>query len=270
MAGDYGKAPKVTVKKPWGIDKTRTKVIKESDGQEIKAGTSVEVSYFGVNARTGKTFDESFTTGKPVAFSLEQVVPGLNKGLVGQKKGSRVMIAMPGPDGYDAQGGNAQAGINVGDTLIFVVDIVGATLDGPEGDKVTPKGGLPTVVDKNGTPEISIKKTDPPKELQVQPLVKGKGAKVAETDAITFRYRWVTWSNGKVVEENYGKAPATAALKTLLPGLQKGLVNQTVGSRVLLVVPPADGYPDGNATPKIGKSETLVFVVDILFSQAGQ
>ena len=27
----------------------------------------------------------------------------------------------------------------------------------------------------------------------------------------------------------------------------KGLTGQTVGSRVLLVVPPADGYPNGNA-----------------------
>ena len=37
-----------------------------------------------------------------------------------------------------------------------------------------------------------------------------------------------------------------------------------VGSRVLLVVPPADGYgPDGNP-PKIAGTDTLVFVVDIL------
>jgi peptidylprolyl isomerase len=37
---------------------------------------------------------------------------------------------------------------------------------------------------------------------------------------------------------------------------------------VLLVIPPAQGYPDGNASPQIGKNETLVFVVDLLFSQS--
>jgi peptidylprolyl isomerase len=52
--------------------------------------------------------------------------------------------------------------------------------------------------------------------------------------------------------------------------MQKGLVNQTVGSRVLLVIPPADAYPDGNEKPKVAKGETLVMVVDLLFTAAGQ
>ena len=47
----------------------------------------------------------------------------------------------------------------------------------------------------------------------------------------------------------------------------KGLTGQTVGSRVLLVIPPADGYPDGNATPSVKPGETLVLVVDLLFAQ---
>jgi peptidylprolyl isomerase len=48
----------------------------------------------------------------------------------------------------------------------------------------------------------------------------------------------------------------------------KGLEGQTVGSRVLLVISPADGYPDGNATPSIKPGETLVMVVDLLFTQS--
>ena len=48
--------------------------------------------------------------------------------------------------------------------------------------------------------------------------------------------------------------------------MQKGLVGQTVGSRVLLVIPPADGYPDGNDQPKIEKGQTLVMVVDLLLA----
>lgn len=270
VSGDYGKAPKVKVKTPWAIDKTRTKVLKKSDGDKIKKGTSVEVNYFAVNGRTGKTFDDSYSRGEPVAFSLDQVVPGFSAGLTGQSEGSRVVIAMPGKDGYDAQGGNPQAGIEVGDTLIFVVDIVGVTLDGPKGTDVKPAKGLPQVKDVKGVPEVTVPKTDPPSKLQIQPLIKGKGKKVAETDQITFRYRWLTWSDGKVIEENYGQAPATHPLSGLLPGMQKGLKGQTVGSRVLLVVPPADGYPQGNESPKIGKDETLVLVVDLLFTQQGQ
>ena len=97
------------------------KVLEPGKGPVVGEGQSVEVNYYGVNGRTGKKFDESFSTGQPVAFSLAQVVPGFSKGLAGQRQGSRVLIAMPGEDGYDPMGGNPQAGIEAGDTLIFVV-----------------------------------------------------------------------------------------------------------------------------------------------------
>ncbi|MFT4166906.1 MAG: FKBP-type peptidyl-prolyl cis-trans isomerase [Microlunatus sp.] len=269
VTGAYGKSPKVTVKAPFAIDKTRTTVLSKGDGPTIKEGSTVTVDYYGVDARTGKKFDDSFSRGAPATFSLAQVVPGFSKGLTGQKQGSRVLIGMPGTDGYDASGGNAQAGIEVGDTLLFVVDIVAVPLDGPEGTAVEPKAGLPKVTDKDGVPEITIPKTDPPAKLVAQPIIKGKGAKVAESDTITFNYRWYTW-DGKLVEESYKDKPAEYQLAGLLPGMAKGLKGQTVGSRVLLVIPPADGYPDGNATPKIEKGTTLVMVVDLLFAAEGQ
>jgi peptidylprolyl isomerase len=270
VSGDYGKAPKVSVQKPFAIDKTRTKVLSSSDGAVVKAGQTVEVNYYGVDGRTGKKFDESFSTGKPVAFSLDQVVPGFSKGLTGQRKGSRVLIAMPGSDGYDSSGGNAQAGIEVGDTLVFVVDLVDVQLSGPAGAAVAPKAGLPTVAGATDKPTITIPKADPPSQLVVQPLIKGTGPKIAAQDTITFDYRWQAWKDGRLIEQSYGAKPASFQLNGLLPGMQKGLVGQTVGSRVLLVIPPAQGYPSGNANPKIDKNETLVMVGDLLVTQAGQ
>jgi FKBP-type peptidyl-prolyl cis-trans isomerase len=270
VAGDYGKSPTVTVKAPWAIDKTRTEVLKPSKGAVVQSGQSVEVNYYGVNGRTGKKFDDSYSRKASVAFNLEQVVPGFKKGLIGQRQGSRVLVAMPGSDGYDASGGSEQAGIKVGDTLIFVIDVVGVQLSGPEGVKVAPKAGLPTVTDKDGKPTITVPKTTPPTALVAQPLIRGTGKKVAAGDTITFNYRWVAWKDGRLLEDSYSGTPGSAALSGLLPGMQKGLVGQTVGSRILLVVPPAEGYPNGNTKPKIAAGETLVFVVDLLFTQAGQ
>jgi len=266
VSGGFGKEPKVKVDSPWAIDKTRTKVLDPGKGDVVKTGQTVEVNYHGVDARTGKMFDESFTTGQSVSFSLDQVVPGFSKGLIGQQQGSRVVIAMPGADGYDSSGGNPQAGIEVGDTLLFVVDLVAVQLSGPQGEPVKSKDGLPTVTDKDGKPEISVPKTDPPTTLQVQPLIKVDGKKVGEGDTITFNYRWVRWSDGKLIEESYSSQAATSSLSALVPGLVKGLAGQTVGSRVLLVIPPADGYPDGNPSPSVGPNETLVMVVDLLFT----
>jgi peptidylprolyl isomerase len=270
VTGDYGKAPKVTLKAPWGIDKTRVKVLKPSNGEVLKAGQAVEVNYYGVNARTGKKFDDSYSHGQTSTFNLDQVVPGFKKGLVGQRQGSRVLVAISGKDGYDPSGGNQQIGVNVGDTLLFVIDVVSVPLTGPQGTKVAAKAGLPTVQDKGGKPEITVPKTTPPKTLQIQPLIKGSGKKVAATDSITMNYRWVAWKDGRLLEETYSTKPADAPLNQLLPGLQQGLVNQTVGSRVLLVIPPADAYPNGNAKPKIAAGETVVLVVDLLFTQPAQ
>ena len=268
VEGAYGKSPTVTVRSPWAIDQTRAEVLQPSKGPVVQPGSTVEVNYYGVNGRTGKKFDDSFSRGQSIAFPLDQVVPGFSKGLQGQRQGSRVLIAMPGSDGYDASGGSPQAGINVGDTLLFVVDIVEVPLSAPAGTPVTPKAGLPTVAEAGGKPVVTVPKTDPPKSLVVQPLVQGKGKAVAQADSVTINYAWVDWSSGQVLEQTYGAKPATAALSTLVPGLQKALVGQKVGSRVLVVVPPDQGYPQGNATPKVDPGETLVFVVDVLFTSS--
>ena len=152
----------------------------------------------------------------------------------------------------DPSGGNPQAGIELGDTLIFVVDLVGVQLAGPE--EMTPKAGLPTVTEKAGQPEITVPKTDPPAQLQVQPLIKGKGKEVGPNDTITFDYRWVRWSDGKLLEESYSGEPANAALSGLLPGMVQGLTGQTVGSRVLLVIRPPTATP--TATPRRRSART--------------
>jgi len=268
VTGSYGKSPTVTVKSPWAIDKTRAEVLSPGKGAVVQPGSTVEVNYYGVNGRTGKKFDDSFSRGQSIAFPLDQVVPGFSKGLQGQRQGSRVLIAMPGSDGYDASGGSPQAGINVGDTLLFVVDIVAVPLTGPSGAAVAPKAGLPTVAETGGKPVVTVPKSDPPKDLVVQPLIQGKGKTVGKADSVTINYSWINWSTGAVLEQTYGAKPATASMASLLPGLQKGLVGQKVGSRVLVVVPPSEGYPQGNATPKVDPGETLVFVVDVLFTSS--
>ena len=51
----------------------------------------------------------------------------------------------------------------------------------------------------------------------------------------------------------------------VIPGWDKTLVGQKIGSRVLLVVPPKEGYGSkGSSQAGIKGTDTLVFVVDIL------
>jgi len=263
VKGGDGQEPTVTLPAPMAIDKTRTKVLIPGDGATLKETDTVEVNYVGVNGRTGEVFDDSWSRGSTADFPLDQVVPGFTKGLTGQKVGSRVLIGMPGTDGYDASGGNAQAGINVGDSLFFVVDIESVQLTGPKGAPVAPKAGLPTVTDKDGVPQIKIPDTAAPSELTVQPLIKGTGPAVKATDVVTVNFRGWNWETKALSVESYTSRPVTGLLSQTLPSW-KGLVGQTVGSRVLLVASGKVDNPNNSATPPVPNDEHAIYVIDIL------
>ena len=55
----------------------------------------------------------------------------------------------------------------------------------------------------------------------------------------------------------------TIGTGAVIPGWDKGLVGETVGSRVMLVVPPKDGYGQAGSG-QIRGTDTMVFAVDIL------
>ena len=270
VTGEFGKTPTVTVPSPWAIDTSQARVLIPGTGPELTATSMVEINYHGVNGRSGQVFDESFSSGQTATFPLTGVITGFATTLKGQKVGSRVLIAITGPDGYDQAGGSPDAGIEVGDTLIFVVDIISATLPGPSGASVTPAAGLPTVTGDLNKPVVTVdSKATPPTTLVVQPLITGTGRKLGANDGIQVNYAEVAWSTGKVVKQTYGYQPVTGTLDATVPGWKDGLVGQTVGSRVLLVVPAAQAYPGGNRKIGVKEGETMVYVIDILFSQAG-
>jgi FKBP-type peptidyl-prolyl cis-trans isomerase len=58
-------------------------------------------------------------------------------------------------------------------------------------------------------------------------------------------------------------APTQFSISGVVPGFQKALVGQKVGSQVVAVVTPADGYGD-KGSGSIPANATLVFVIDIL------
>lgn len=281
VSGAYGKPPKVSFKHPWAIDKTQSKVLHKGKGAAVRPDGTVAVNYSGWDGRTGKEFDSSydkkFQHQQLAYFPLSGVVPGFKKGLQGHHVGDRVLIGMTSKDGYDSSGGNAQAGINVGDSLVFVVDIAATTLPSAQGAAVKPKPGLPTVTFSGGKPTVKIPSTKPPTKTTVQPLIKGTGPKVKATDNVTTRSVTVLWNGGKVVDDSW-KTPFTPQTDpstgqtspTRLKAMQQAMVGQTVGSRLLIVFPPGKGYPYGDKSQGISKDDTVVMVVDILFTQPPQ
>jgi peptidylprolyl isomerase len=265
--------PAVDAPTPFTVAKTTKRVLKPGTGKPIVTGQRLTIDYVGVNGKDGKTFDKSFGKPDPVTFTLgdQNLIKGMATGLAGVNVGSRVLLAIPSVDGYGTAGA-PDAGIGPNDTLLFVIDVKSATtpLTRASGTAVAPKAGLPTVaLDKaTGKPTITVPKTAAPTSLVVQPLITGKGAKVAKGQTITVHYTGVIWASGKEFDSSWTSGtPASFGIGTgkVIPGWDKGLVGQTIGSQVLLAIPPADGYgAAGEKNAGISGTDTLVFVVDIL------
>jgi peptidylprolyl isomerase len=98
-------------------------------------------------------------------------------------------------------------------------------------------------------------------------LKSGKGTIVSPGQRITIDYVGVNGTDGKEFDTSFGKpqkATFTLDDKQIIKGMVDGLSGVTVGSRVLIAVPPKDGYgTSGAPAAGIGPTDTLLFVVDV-------
>ena len=118
-------APSVSVEAPFSVTQTQVRTLQTGDGPVVTNTATVSVCYMGINGRDGAVFDSSYERGAPAEFRLDEVVPGFQKAIAGQKVGSTVAVAMTSADGYPD--GQPSAGIQKGDTLIFAIKILGAS-----------------------------------------------------------------------------------------------------------------------------------------------
>ena len=265
------KAPTLSFKtKPMTVKATTTKVIKAGTGAKVTKANSIQFNYALFNGKDGSAIESNF--GKQVAamdLSSATVLPGLSKGLLGQPVGSRVMVAIPPADAFGAQGAPPKIGAT--DTLVFLIDLVSAYSSTAIGAPVPPKAGLPTVtVDGAKAAQITVPKTAAPTTLIIQPLIKGAGPVVKKGQILQVNYTGVLWKDGKKFDASADRGTpleTPIGVGKVVSGWDKGLVGQTVGSRILLVVPPADGY-GAAGKPPIGGKDTMVFVIDILTAAA--
>lgn len=95
------------------------------DGATVGAGQVASVHYVGVSHSNGKEFDASYNRGAPLDFTVGagQVISGWDQGVNGMKIGGRRKLTIPPHLAYGDRG--AAGVIAPGETLIFVVDLVG-------------------------------------------------------------------------------------------------------------------------------------------------
>jgi len=275
-AGSATKAPTVAfAKTPFTVTKTVSKVLTEGTGAPLTSTDLVSINAVIVNGADGKVVTSTWDA-TPVGLDLgaSDLFPSLKNTLPGTKVGSTVLIASP-PDDAFGTSGNSSLGIGGTDSVVFVVEVrsTATALPSAQGTAVAPKKGLPKVTMNDGkAATITMPKgVKPPKKLVVQPLIKGNGAVVKTGETVRVTYTGVLWRNGEVFDASAQHADQPffefpAGEHQVISGWDKAIVGATVGSRLLLVVPPSEGYGATGSPPKIKGTDTLVFVVDILAS----
>ncbi|GAA2928331.1 FKBP-type peptidyl-prolyl cis-trans isomerase [Microbacterium luteolum] len=236
-----------------GVERT---VVSKGDGEEIGVNDLVSVQYQIIDAATGSVLDSS-ARGEggllPVLLDTNQSSLFV-AALECEPVGSRIVLALPG----DVLGEGAS-------NVVVYAEAVEHLPEVATGTDVEPTAGMPAVeLDKAGKPTVTIPDGDEPTETKVAVLKQGDGATVASGDLVVVQYLGVKWSDGSEFDSSWSRDAAPAQFQTtgVVAGFQKALEGQKVGSQVVVVMPPADGYgaTEGHELQK----ESLVFVVDIL------
>ena len=114
-------------------------------------------------------------------------------------------------------------------------------------------------------PKIVKPKGDPPSQLVIKDIVKGKGPKAKPSDTLTMMYTGYSWSNGEKFDASWDRGqpfPFQLGAGMVIPGWDRGMVGMRKGGRRLLIIPPDQGYGPQGSGP-IGPNETLIFAVDL-------
>jgi len=226
VSGEAGEPPTLTYVTPLTVDTTISKVVWAGTGPELVEGAPVLIDFWLEDATDASLVKESYSTSpKPYTLTAEALGADLYATLKGQRVGARLLQISP------ASGSGA-----ADYPTVTVIDVLPTRADG---EPVEPRAGLPTVtLADDGAPTISVPEGAPPTELVVQPLLKGAGAQVAEGDEVTVQYTGFAWTTGEPFDSTWTTGQPVSFSLDSVAAWSEGLVEQTVGSQVMLVVPP--------------------------------
>jgi len=243
VTGDVGQEPTLVYTPPLPITRVTSEVIWEGSGPRLVDGGPVLLN-FRLEKATDATLVKETYSGVPKPFTMtpETLSQDLYDALSGHSVGARILLLLPATSATSRS------------ATVMVVDILPTRASG---EAVPPREGMPAVtLARDGEPKIAAPQGDPPGDPLVQALIKGDGAQVEKDATVTIQYAGVRWSDGSAFDSTWVQGePRSFDLTT---GVLPGLVEQTVGSQVMLVIPPASGGVVG------AQDDTLVLVVDIL------
>lgn len=274
VTGEAGAPPVVQFEAPLPLSSSRVEVIAQGEGRAVGEGDAVVLALTSYDGETGEPIDgESAGRARVVRLTREDVGGDLFAALDGATEGSRILLAQPVTDDAVTPGadvaspdagtaptdasteGGSQASASAQRMLVVVVDVLPTRATG---DPVEVPGDLGVTVgeDPSGAPTLTVEAVEPPTEVRVVPIEVGSGAPVLPGSEVTVQYHGVVWGTGEVYDSTWAadRGPQTVAVDETFPGLREALLDQPVGSRVLVLSPAAQAFGDA----------PLAMVVDVL------
>ena len=239
-----------------GIDakKIQANVVTEGTGPRITGDQSIQMDLVQYNGATGEATGSTHFDGTDALTQYVSATTFLCDTFGGVKEGSRVTVLLP----------------SNGDTpsSVYIFDIKKVFLPHAVGDsQANLDNSLPAVFrDTNGAPALQFSDSEAPTTLKSVTLIKGWGPKVdaSKNQTLNVHYSGWIWSSGTKFDSSWDNGQAVDFdLNHVIVGWKKGLDGVTVGSQVMLVLPPALAYKN-DQVGEIPPGSTLIFVVDVL------
>jgi peptidylprolyl isomerase len=153
---------------------------------------------------------------------------------------------------------------------LLALSVAGCSTAG--GDNCIPSGPASSAVKVEGdfgvAPKLTIDGTLTATTTERSVVIAGNGEAVADGDSIKMNYTLYNGTTGEEIEKSeYTEGselsyPVDTAATSFV-GLSKALACTTVGTRIVAVIPNAEGFGDQAAQAGLSMEDTLVFVIDV-------
>ncbi|MGQ4575198.1 FKBP-type peptidyl-prolyl cis-trans isomerase [Dermabacteraceae bacterium P7006] len=262
VSQELGQEPKVTLDGKLDVTQPESQVLVKGDGARLTAGSLAIMKSLFVNGADGQVLQSSWQGALPEALLLNEkgIGPDAFKFLTSANVGSRLLMLGK----QETQQGPL--------SLVQVADVIEQVPGRAVGksEKLDPK--LPKyTLGEDGNPILTgAPEGQPPQELVVATAIKGAGRQVKNGDTLVMQYRGWGW-DGKEFDSSWQRGSVFSfqlGSGQVIQGWDKGLLGATVGSQLLLVIPPALAYGNDPKQHQLG-GQTLIFVVDLLHSFDG-
>lgn len=249
--GEFGESAVAEFSTPLEVGEAERSVLIEGDGAAIAEGDYVSYALAIFDAATGELLQEGGFGDAALPAMPIMVASGADAFFGCANEGSRLVVTTP-----DTGNGSQ----------VYVIDVRGVTSADDWCAATEPGDVFPSVeFPADGIPTITIPEGDAPDGVQLEVLEEGDGAIVEPGDSVTVNYTGAKWSDGSVFDSSFERGePATFSTTTVVPGFQRALEGQNVGSTVVVSMSPACGYGEGEINESNLTGETLVFVVEIV------